>query len=509
MWIGVIGVSSLTALIETAIVLWCKKYSKNVSGLILAVFIVLNILFLATDLFLIKTFDTIIGYQILFLIGNTTTKASAFASSYLPFGTIVMLLTVTAIICAAVWRTVRMLGRRTSLRLTRIYAVCFSAAGIGMIAWIILRYILVGSYNSDYQCTPLSRVAFSLARIHIEHARVNRFVTVTETTPASARPEFDVILIVGESYSRLHSPLYGYDKPTTPNLTALVADSSLVVFTDVMAPGDWTEEAVKGIFSLSDSPDTYSEAPFFPALFRKSGYRTAIYENQYTVGSSDCLLSDARLSEISFDVRNKTLTRYDHQLTDSIVLFPEYGLYVIHLRGQHFEYANRYPSEWQKFHPEDYDKGKYTAYQRQILANYDSATLYNDMIMGNILSRWAERPAVAIYLSDHGEELFECRDYFGHGNSASSPDPMYQLRVPMMIWMSYSFKTRFPEKASALYTSASLPVSSNDIGHLILDLADIDTPATDTSRSAISPDYNEHRKRNISYYSGATTGISE
>jgi len=507
-WCGAIGLSALTALAETLLVLWAGNRNKLLSDSILAFCIALNIIFLIVDIYLLQTFDMIIGYQALRLTFNSTTAEIAeFAANYLSFRIISKTLAIATLAAGIIWAIACIATRLVRTRVTLIISLTLSALGIVMMLWIVIRYAIVGSYNDDHQCTALSRITFSIARTFVENVRVNKFIDVTKSTPADGSPEFDVILILGESYNRLHSPLYGYDKPTTPNLSAFAADSSLAVYSDVIAPGDWTEEAVKGIFSLSNSADTYFTAPFFPALFKKSGYYTAIYENQYTLGASECLLSNRELSEMSFDFRDDTRTRYDHQLTETIKPSDKNGLYIIHLYGQHYEYNDRYPSEWRYFTAADYDDSKFTASQRTILANYDNATRYNDFVIKGILDKWVHRRAIAIYLSDHGEEVFDCRDYFGHGNSASAPDPMYQLRVPMMIWMSDSFRRHYPQKVTAIYNSANLPVSTNDISHTLLDAANIVTPAFDPTRSFLSPAYNTSGERKTSFYGASSATL--
>lgn len=507
-WCGAIGLSALTALAETLLVLWAGNRNKLLSDSILAFCIALNIIFLIVDIYLLQTFDMIIGYQALRLTFNSTTAEIAeFAANYLSFRIISKTLAIATLAAGIIWAIACIATRLVRTRVTLIISLTLSALGIVMMLWIVIRYAIVGSYNDDHKCTALSRIAFSISRTFVENARVNKFIDITKSTPAKGSPEFDVILILGESYNRLHSPLYGYDKPTTPNLSAFAADSSLAVYSDVIAPGDWTEEAVKGIFSLSNSADTYFTAPFFPALFKKSGYYTAIYENQYTLGASECLLSNRELSEMSFDFRDDTRTRYDHQLTETIKPSDKNGLYIIHLYGQHYEYNDRYPSEWRYFTAADYDDSKFTASQRTILANYDNATRYNDFVIKGILDKWVHRRAIAIYLSDHGEEVFDCRDYFGHGNSASAPDPMYQLRVPMMIWMSDSFQKHYPLKVTAIHNSANLPVSTNDISHTLLDAANIVTPAFDPTRSLISPAYNASGERKTSFYGASCATV--
>ena len=45
--------------------------------------------------------------------------------------------------------------------------------------------------------------------------------------------------------------------------------------------------------------------------------------------------------------------------------------------------------------------------QRNVLADYDNAILYNDSIVDAIISRFEDKEAIIIYMPDHGEECYE------------------------------------------------------------------------------------------------------
>lgn len=65
----------------------------------------------------------------------------------------------------------------------------------------------------------------------------------------STLPE-KVIVIIGESFTKTHSSLYGYPICTNPKLGALQKDSTLFVFDDVCSPATFTVPAFKYILIL-------------------------------------------------------------------------------------------------------------------------------------------------------------------------------------------------------------------------------------------------------------------
>ena len=51
--------------------------------------------------------------------------------------------------------------------------------------------------------------------------------------------------------------------------------------------------------------------------------------------------------------------------------------------------------------------------QRNDVAHYLNATLYNDMVVDSIIRMFDNRNAVVMYLSDHGEEVHNFRNQYG------------------------------------------------------------------------------------------------
>ena len=79
-----------------------------------------------------------------------------------------------------------------------------------------------------------------------------------------------------------------------------------------------------------------------------------------------------------------------------------------------------------------------TQQERQVVADYDNATRYNDQVVDAILARFTDRDAIAVYLSDHGEEVYDYRDFFcrSHDLPLTPEVCKYQFEIPFMIWMS-------------------------------------------------------------------------
>ncbi len=84
-----------------------------------------------------------------------------------------------------------------------------------------------------------------------------------------------------------------------------------------------------------------------------------------------------------------------------------------HLMGQHEAFQSRYPKAFERFKAKDYLT--FPEHQREVLAAYDNATLYNDYVVSSIIDLYKDKDAVVFYFSDHALDVFDTDpDFFGH-----------------------------------------------------------------------------------------------
>lgn len=108
-----------------------------------------------------------------------------------------------------------------------------------------------------------------------------------------------------------------------------------------------------------------------------------------------------------------------------------------------------------------------------------------------------------IYLADHGEDIFDDeRERFLH----ASPTPTYwQLHVPMLAWVSESYKSENPDALTYMTTNADSDVSSSRSAfHTMVSLADITTPYYDASADLSSLAYTAPTRVFLDDYNEAT-----
>jgi heptose-I-phosphate ethanolaminephosphotransferase len=303
------------------------------------------------------------------------------------------------------------------------------------------------------------------------------------------------VLILGESYSKYHSSLYGYGRPTCPELGRMRASGNLAVFTDAVSVEDITRKVLMSLLNFYGS----NSKVLLPAVLKKGGYTCFAYDNEFVVGNgAQWWLINQKLSSALFFRRNSELKPYDGQLTSTInVAKCRHAFYFIHLFGQHFIYDERYPSNFRKFQPQSYPDD-YGAVEQKNLSGYDNATLYNDYVVSSVIKKFSATNAVVIYLPDHGEEVYDICDYAGHGSMKSCKASVkYQCGIPFMIWMSDKFISRNPDIAKRVFAAVNRPFISTKLSDTMLDLLNINCPLSDRRNSVISPQYDSKTPRII------------
>ena len=183
--------------------------------------------------------------------------------------------------------------------------------------------------NKTHFYIPVYRLAFALSETQRVQSEINIFGrslgkaqvdSVDYTSP-------HIVLIIGESYNRHHSSLYGYNKMTTPFQLDRENKGELIPFDNIISSWNTTCESLKNIFSTHyvGQKETWASAPPFPLLFRLAGYHTSFYSNQYVVEKNgfsdfieDAFFNNPATSKKMFDIRNTDLHKYDLSLLDDV-----------------------------------------------------------------------------------------------------------------------------------------------------------------------------------------------
>lgn len=268
---------------------------------------------------------------------------------------------------------------------------------------------------------------------------------------SSSRLAKNIILVIGESSSKEHNSIYEYPLNTNPYTSAM--SDSLYIFQNAIGSSSSTAGNLERILTFKEDDNTFNDWYKFPLilnLFSHAGYTTYYISNQERTGllsnSSGAIAESADIikyvgAENSEDV---LASRYDE------IVLPVYRQYlhdkkdqdkffIIHLMGSHTKYKNRYPEQYSRFKAQDIlrhtkEKPWIDEKRAKIIAEYDNSIVYTDYILKEIIDelKVISNSSILIYLSDHGEHLFDYRDFIGR-------DPK-MVRVPFIIYLNRAYQ---------------------------------------------------------------------
>ena len=362
---------------------------------------------------------------------------------------------------------------------------------------------------------PIYRLVFSLYANSLASHQLETLVSVKDEVvvdSCSFRVP-NIVLVIGESYNKHHSQLYGYKMPTTPRQLALAKEGSLIPFTDVVAPWNLTSYVFKQIMSLYTvgDPGDWCDYPLFPEVFRQAGYHVTFITNQFLPEADEAVydfsggffLNHPELSKAQFDTRNTNLFRFDEGVLDEYERLKkentEHNLVILHLMGSHLMYKSRYPQATRKhLRAAMYDRPDLSNKQKLILADYDNSVLYNDSVVAEVTRKFADKDALVIYMPDHAEEIFNGRPYIYGRMHAAAIDyrlAREEFEIPFWIWGSPKYIENHPYGWQAIKDAKDRPLMTDRLAHLLLYLGGISCKYYHDSCNVISPEYDTRRPR--------------
>ena len=272
----------------------------------------------------------------------------------------------------------------------------------------------------------------------------------TYTEPADAKDMY-VVFVIGESARRDHMGLYGYERDNTPHLDKEKNLAALEGYSCDTA----TKLSLRSMFvregGASEAPQrTLKEANVFSVL-KSKGWSSELYSMQseawfYNKTRAD----DYSLREnIASEKRNAGKPVDDmllvDEMKDSMANHPNgKHLIILHTKGSHYLYSDRYPRSFAKYQPEcmGIDDSCSTA---EMINAYDNSLLYTDYFLSKVFDQLRNKNAIVFYASDHGESISKSMHFHGTPRDHA---PIEQRTVPIMVWASDKFLANDQNKAS-------------------------------------------------------------
>ncbi|WP_305862414.1 phosphoethanolamine transferase [Helicobacter cholecystus] len=467
---------------------------------VLKLFIIVSLICFVIDLFCYINFSSNLSIPMCYALFETTLQESwEFLGLYLNAKTLLAIVLFLSASFLYYKIPFSFVGKK-------IYIVFAVFSFVGIINWIVECHKLLFTMSPYYTHQNLA---------YFEPIRIGMNMAYTLETKEKTKQEFDfqlkslkqnlkaqlqenpiqnIVLLLGESAQRGHMQLYGYTKPTSPYMTVLEKTKNLLVFDDVISPHAQTSLSIPKIFTLANY-ENEAQGPWYQratliSFFKTVGYKTYWLSNQepalyITPAGMLASICDQSLFVSAYkQFHDGALLPYIDQILKERGTHKQF--LTIHLIGVHNAYADRYPVGFGIFKSVKFNEKK------RKIALYDNAMLYNDNILNEIFKRFSQSDSIVIYLSDHGEEIYEIDDFIGHGENRIT---RFTCEIPMLIYVSDLFIQKHPELYKRLKSSIHRPFMSDDLIHMILDIAGIKTPEFDPTRSVIHEKFDDKRKR--------------
>ncbi|WP_422939653.1 phosphoethanolamine transferase [Undibacterium sp. TJN19] len=318
-----------------------------------------------------------------------------------------------------------------------------------------------------------------------------------------------VVMVIGESSRFDRWSLNGYERDTNP---LLKQESNLVSFSDMVTAVSATRLSVPIIVSRKPAAQSlkagFSEKSFITA-FKEAGFKTYWLSNQMSFGQFDTPTSVfAKEADVTQFLNLGGFTNNSN--LDQVLLAPmsialrdatPKKLIVLHTLGNHWNYSHRHPASYDQWKPSLFGivNPAYTDLKnKQALNNsYDNSILYTDWILSEMIKRLKTSQQITslFYVSDHGQTLYDgsCNLAF-HGHNTQ-----YEFHVPAFIWYSDAYQERFPDKIDELRKHQKSRLSTENVFHSLLDMANIRYPDEKMEWSVLNKKLKAHTRYVDSY----------
>lgn len=293
------------------------------------------------------------------------------------------------------------------------------------------------------------------------------------------------ILVIGESASRDYMKTFSnYEYNTTPWLESLKNEKNLILFPHAYACKDQTIPALENALTEANQ---YNDKKFYEScsiidIARKAGYKIYWFSNQSHIGCADTPVTlVANTADIAeWTKLHLNQIQYDESLLQYLesVNPQEKNFIVIHLKGSHFNFINRYPQSFAHFSkPDKYD----------LIPNYLDSIAYTDYILKSI-KEYAEKHLnlqTMIYFSDHAT-IPDKRRSPAFGGFATVRIPLFTFFSNEYIEKHYDIFSTLKENQEKYWT--------NDLAYeLICGILDIKSNHYDECNSLTSKLYKFNR----------------
>ena len=417
------------------------------------------------------------------MVTTDAKESKELLGSILMILSVVVLLYITPLVLATISLFKKKKLKKGFLRQNRSLAIAVALVGVSLLG---MCYAASDAYSVKTGVYPIN-ACYNMYKAVSRHDMLQNYNETSKnfkfnaSSSHSAQQREIYVVVIGETGRACNWELLGYNRPTNPLLKHV---DDLVVFDSVLTESNITHKTVPMLLSSASAEDydkIYSQKSLITA-FKEAGYKTAFFSNQaHTKALVDNFGLEAdkveylkdRSADVNFNPLDSELIKLAQ---DFILEGDKKQLIVLHTYGSHYNYSARYPQEMAYFKPDSpYTPNK--EFLPKLKNAYDNTIRYTDKVLYDIINMLKvveDAHTSLLYVSDHGEELFDDeREVIFHSSTIPS---YYQLHVPMLVWLDDEYNQAYPNILSSLKANSHAQVSSSaSFFHTILNVAGIET----------------------------------
>lgn len=323
-------------------------------------------------------------------------------------------------------------------------------------------------------------------------------------------PPHNLVVIIGESLRSDYMHCYGYPLENTPRQDSLLSTGDMIAFSDAVAPVPATVGSVVRMMTFlrneTRKHDWYNYAALTEVL-KRAGYSTSWATNQETMGRYvQPITTLFSLADEQDAIVHSSQETYNYLYPDEDVLpllkrmkRDKSHCQIIHLMGSHQFYGLRYTKSFSKYSAKDllpWTKGRE---KDEMVAHYLNTVYYNDYVIGEIVQKYSSEPTLLIYMSDHGQALYDNPDHPEVCTHALLPEA---VRVPLFFYISPSLQQLVPDLKLRISRYKDRAVMLDVFPNALCGLLGIEHKLDDKSFDFFSLDYDEERPRIVLGFEG-------
>ena len=302
----------------------------------------------------------------------------------------------------------------------------------------------------------------------------------------SPKPQ-TILLVIGESASRDYMKAFNkdYKYNTTPWLDQMAQRKNFILFPNAFSILPHTVTAVSNAMTEINQ---YNDKKFYEScsiidIAHKAGYKVHWYSNQGHLGCADTPVTlIANTADVAkWTKQELNQVQYDESLLPYLKELDaeKNNFLVVHLKGNHFNFLNRFPESFTKFGT----PGKY-----DLEVNYANSIAYTDYVLEQIFNYAKDNLNLQamVYFSDHATVPDKRRSPNFEG--------LASVRIPFFTYFADEYIAQHQEVYDTLKKHENF-YWTNDLAYeLLCSIFDIKSNHFDEANSLASEKFKYKRK---------------